>query len=146
MIDFEDLKGTLPMPVDNYQSFENCCVDQYNQNPTKSLADPIENQLHIICDSNATAFSWASGLVDKTFKSNGHWVVIVSHGNFLTVYINLDKLQVEVGDQIGSLQPLGTVAKINEKYQLEIELWEKGSKEKRTTGEKLDPIEWLEKK
>ena len=142
-VDFAQLKGILPIPVENYNAIKGCCIDQYNQSRTLTLADPFENQLRIACDSNTTAIAWAEGKVEKLLQSNSHWVVILSHNNFLTVYINLSNLQIEAGQDIKRLQPLGTVANVNGQYQLELELWHKESTGNSPTVEKLDPKEWI---
>jgi septal ring factor EnvC (AmiA/AmiB activator) len=66
-----------------------------------------------------------------------HWMVIVSHGEYFSVYAKMEKIKVKKGQKITSQTPLGVVAKSEAGfYDLQFQIW-KGQ-------QKLNPEEWLE--
>jgi septal ring factor EnvC (AmiA/AmiB activator) len=66
-----------------------------------------------------------------------HWMVIVSHGDYFSVYAKMEKIKVKKGQKITSQTPLGVVAKSEAGfYDLQFQIW-KGQ-------QKLNPEEWLE--
>jgi murein DD-endopeptidase MepM/ murein hydrolase activator NlpD len=66
-------------------------------------------------------------------------VVMVRHGQYLTVYARLKEVNVVKGDEVKRNDPLGIVFTNDEGLtQLEFQVW-KGN-------QKLDPEQWLAKK
>ena len=60
------------------------------------------------------------------FIANLNYVVIVRHGDYLTVYSNLQDVNVKKGDKVKTRQTLGTIA-ISEgesRSRLHFELWQ----------------------
>jgi murein hydrolase activator len=68
---------------------------------------------------------------------NNNNVVIIRHGEFLTVYSNLDKVYVKLGDKVGTKQAIGTIYtnKAESKTELHFEVWQSKTL--------LNPEEWL---
>lgn len=64
-------------------------------------------------------------------------VVIIRHGDYLTVYAHLDAVAVSMGQKVSVGSPIGTLyqSEENNAYELHFELW------KGTT--KLNPAKWL---
>ena len=64
-------------------------------------------------------------------------VVIIRHGEYLSVYTNLDSVQVKTGDKITSKQNIGAVTFNDEenKSEMNLQIW-KGQKI-------LNPEEWI---
>jgi septal ring factor EnvC (AmiA/AmiB activator) len=60
------------------------------------------------------------------FITNLNYVVIVRHGDYLTVYSNLKDVSVKKGDKVKTRQPLGTVftEQGESKSRLHFELWQ----------------------
>jgi murein hydrolase activator len=68
------------------------------------------------------------------------WLVIVRHGDYLTVYTNLSDVLVKTGDKVKLKQAIGTVMTNDEgQTELHFEVWKGG------VG-KLNPEEWLARK
>jgi septal ring factor EnvC (AmiA/AmiB activator) len=64
-------------------------------------------------------------------------VVIIRHGEYLSVYTNLESVQVKTGDKITSKQNIGAVTFNDEenKSEMNLQIW-KGQKI-------LNPEEWI---
>ena len=79
------------------------------------------------------------GVVSSIFRLDGyHNVVIVRHGEYLTVYAGLDALSVRKGDKVRTGQAIGTVfcdADNDSRSLLHFEI--------RREKQKLDPAEWV---
>lgn len=80
-----------------------------------------------------------SGVVSKVMKIPGHNnVIIIRHGNFLSVYSNLSQAYVKSGDKVSSKQSIGKVftdADEDNKTTLHFEIWKDNNK--------LNPSSWL---
>ena len=71
--------------------------------------------------------------------TNLHYVVIIRHGDYLTVYSNLLEVNVKKGDKVKTRQPIGTVYTDPDdgKTSIHFELWH---------GTALqNPAQWLRK-
>lgn len=67
---------------------------------------------------------------------NGKKVVIVRHGNYMTVYTNLEKAFVKVGTKVATKQPIGEVAVNEDKVsEINFQVW-KGS-------QRQNPASWI---
>ena len=66
-----------------------------------------------------------------------HKAVIMRHGEFISVYSNLEDVTVKMGDKLSVKQEIGTVVTSREdgKTMLHFEIW-KGST-------KLNPAKWI---
>lgn len=79
------------------------------------------------------------GVVSSIFRLEGyHNIVIVRHGEYLTVYGGLDRLAVRKGDKVRTGQSLGTIhsdAYDDNRTRLHFEI--------RREKQKLNPVEWV---
>jgi hypothetical protein len=75
----------------------------------------------------------------ERLKADHDQAVIMRHGEYLTVYANLENIEVKMGDKVSVKQPLGTVVTDREENRtvLHFELW-KGA-------EKQNPANWIAK-
>jgi len=79
-------------------------------------------------------------VVTKIFLvKGGKYVVILRHGNYLTVYQNLSEVYVNNGDKVKTKQSIGKLIDEENKdiVTLHFEIWEELSKQ--------NPEEWLSK-
>lgn len=91
-------------------------------------------------NSGETIKSVSAGRVTLVADSPGmQRVVMIRHGQYLTIYARLKDIQVEKGQMVNRNDPIGTVFTDPDGLsQLEFQVW-KGN-------EKLDPENWLTKK
>jgi septal ring factor EnvC (AmiA/AmiB activator) len=65
--------------------------------------------INIKGQSGAQARSVFDGTVSAIFNYSGSWVVIVSHGTYLSVYTNLANVSVSRGQKVTTRQTLGRI-------------------------------------
>ncbi|NNM95102.1 MAG: peptidoglycan DD-metalloendopeptidase family protein [Bacteroidia bacterium] len=130
---FESNKGKLPWPV-----VEGVIYKQFGEySPMPGIT---ENNLgiDIATTKGAVARAVFNGTVTHVVEvpSLGK-VVMIRHGEFLTVYANLNQVFVKVGDKVDIKQNIGTILFDSDegKADLQFQIW-KGQ-------DKLNPEEWL---
>ncbi len=135
---FEKSKGKLPWPTQSgivTQSFG------VHSHPVLKNVKVRNDGIGITTLEGTKARAVFSGEVMKIFAIPGaNQTVIVRHGNYLSVYKNLIKVKVSVGDIVAIKQELGTVfTNKNEGNDttLNFMIWKE--------MEKLDPEIWLSK-
>jgi len=105
--DFESNKGKLGWPVE-----KGLVTVRYGKQPhpiNRSLTIK-SNGVRIATEKNAIAKAVFSGEVTTVIKiKNANTVVMVQHGNYFTVYKNLNKVYVKKGDKVKIGQNLGKV-------------------------------------
>lgn len=103
---FEANKGKLPWPVKN-----GVIIGKYgdNQHPTQSKVVVHNNGIDISTEHGAEAFCVFNGEVFIVFNTGSTNVVMVRHGLYVTLYSNLDKVYVKVGDKVKTGQKLGVI-------------------------------------
>ena len=135
---FSNNKGKLPWPV-----IQGLIIEHFgtHQHPTLSDITIKNDGIEIATSKGAIARSVFDGEVTGVVNipSSGQ-VVIVRHGEYLSVYANLKDVYVKTGDKVKTKQTIGSILMDNEETQtdLHLEIW-KGQT-------KLDPEEWLFKK
>ncbi len=98
------------------------------------------NGIDITLSQKTDVFSIFKGEVRKIFKVPGsNLAIIIRHGRYLTVYTNLTKINVAVGQEINSYQKIGEISlqKGEETSILHFELWNENKTE--------DPLKWFRK-
>ncbi len=136
--DFEKNKGKLPWPVDN-----GIITGKFGkqQHPILKHITLTNNGLDIATKKGSVARALFEGKVSNTLYSpTFQWAVIVKHGQYFTVYSNLEEVQVSKGDDITTRQAIGSVyTDVSEgKTEVHLEVW-KGN-------DKLNPIKWIYKR
>lgn len=121
---FAGNKGRLPSPVD-----KGSVISSFGEHPHAEFQNiKIKNNgVDIVSAPGAQAKVIFEGEVSSVmFIANLNYVVIVRHGDYLTVYSNLDDVTVKKGDKVRTRQSLGTIStgQGESKSRLHFELWQ----------------------
>lgn len=133
--DFASNKGRLPWPI-----LTGTIVRGYGQQESKLLKGirTTSEGVDIAAKKNSVVRSIFNGKITKVARiPGGNDVVIIRHGDFLTLYSNLTNLVINIGDEVKAGQAIGTLytEKNAEQGILHFEIW----KEFRSQNPKL----WL---
>jgi len=135
---FSGNKGRLPWPVDN-----GVVTGKFGEHPHPVLAGikVKNNGIDVTTSANTQVRAVFEGTVSAIFNlPNDTKAVIVRHGDFLTVYANLQSVRVKKDEKVLTSTILGTVhtdASTNT-TMLHFEVWKEKSLE--------NPESWLRKK
>ncbi len=121
---FAGNKGSLPSPIDKGN-----IVSSFGEHPHAEFQNiKIKNNgIDISSVTGAKAKAIFEGEVSSViFIANLNYVVIVRHGDYLSVYSNLEDVTVKKGDKVKIRQTLGTVStgQGESKSRLHFELWQ----------------------
>jgi septal ring factor EnvC (AmiA/AmiB activator) len=121
---FAGNKGSLPSPVDR-----GSVISSFGEHPHAEFQNiKIKNNgIDISSVPGAKAKAIFEGEVSSViFIANLNYVVIVRHGDYLSVYSNLEDVSVKKGDKVKIRQSLGTVStgQGESKSRLHFELWQ----------------------
>ncbi len=121
---FAGNKGRLPSPVD-----KGAIISSFGEHPHAEFQNiKIKNNgIDIISASGSTAKVVFDGEVSSVlFIANLNYIVIVRHGDYLTVYSNLQNVTVKKGDKVKTRQTLGTISTSEgeSRSRLHFELWQ----------------------
>ena len=134
-LDFMNNKQKLPWPVEKGFISETYGKLEY---ATLEGVYVFNNGVNIRTNKDAVARAVFNGEVRNIINIPGsNYTVLVKHGEYFTVYSNLEEVSVKVGDKIKTKQAVGVVY-FNEKSgiaELHLEIWK--------NEEKLDPAQWL---
>ena len=134
---FVNNKGKLPWPV------ERGVISSSFGKHASVVSDKVtvtNNGIDIATTENAKARAVFDGEVASVTKLTGsNTVVILRHGEYFTVYSNLENVVVKRGDKVKTKQNLGTVhtSKTEDKTELHFELLKETSRQ--------NPANWLSK-
>ncbi len=131
-------QGSLAWPVER-----GTIVSKFGKHPHPVLKGVTtqNNGIDISVTSGTMARSvWAGECTGLTNIPGSGWLVIIRHGEYLTVYSQLEEANVKVGDQVKEKQNIGKVATDQQEgtTELHFEVWKSG-------GIKLDPEAWIAK-
>lgn len=132
--DFENNKGQLPWPVER-----GIISSSFGKHTHPLWKDVVVNNNGIDINSSkgAKAFTIFEGRVVYVLMVVDKYAVLVQHGEYFTLYSNLEQVFVKVDDKVMSRQPIGIVqtnAKEG-KTEIHLEIW-RGSN-------KMDPEAWI---
>jgi septal ring factor EnvC (AmiA/AmiB activator) len=135
---FAGNKGGLPWPVT-----QGTITSHFGKQPHPVLEGVFVNNngIDITTTPDAVARAVFDGEVTGVTNVPGSgWLVIVRHGEFLTVYAKLEEVFVKQGDKVKTKQNIGKISRDSEDNQtiLHFEVWKSG------IG-KMDPEQWLGK-
>lgn len=133
--EFDKAKGKLEWPVKGgvVTSF----FGEHDHPVIKSLK-VNNNGIDIEVAKRSSVSSVFKGQVSKIVAIPGYnWTVMIRHGNYLTVYANLETVKVVPGDTVSEGQLIGTLFGDSEDTRSFLHF------EVRREVEKLDPILWL---
>lgn len=134
---FVSNKGKLPWPV------ERGVVSSSYGKHASVVSDKVtvtNNGIDIATNSGASARAVFDGEVTSVTKLTGsNTVVIIRHGEYFTVYSNLENVTVKRGDKVKTKQNIGTVhtSKTENKTELHFELLKEQVRQ--------NPANWLSK-
>ncbi|MBK9400241.1 MAG: peptidoglycan DD-metalloendopeptidase family protein [Bacteroidetes bacterium] len=135
---FSGNKGALPWPVE-----QGIITGTFGEHPHKEFKNIVikNNGLDIQSAKGARARAIFEGTVSGIVSIPGAGkAVIIRHGDYLTVYSNMETVSVSSGDKVSTKQAIGTIGTSSEESRGEIhlEIWKNTSK--------LDPKVWLAKR
>ncbi len=134
---FDGNKGKLPVPVRG-----GVIIDRYgrHQHPTQSGLIVDNKGVNFAASRNADVLSVFAGEVTRVFFFQGlNNSVMIRHGNYLTVYSNLQTVAVKSGEKVKAGQLLGRLSSSSDSkdHVLHFEIW------RETTN--LNPELWIRK-
>lgn len=134
---FADHKGNLPFPVTGEARIVRGFGKQ--QHPQLPKVTINNSGIDIQASKGAKARAVFDGKVSAIFQQQGfNTIVMVRHGEYLTIYANLSKIDVKNGDTVSQGQSIGTIysnTSDNNRTTLHFEI--------RHEKDKLNPTQWL---
>lgn len=132
---FDQNKGKLPFPVSG-----GVIIDRYGTHAHPSQKGLMVNNkgVNIAAERGANVRAVFDGTVVKVFFFQGlNNSVLVRHGSYLTVYSNLETVNVKAGDKVSINQTLGRIYSGDnvENHMLHFEIWQE--------TQNLNPEAWL---
>lgn len=132
---FANNRGKLPWPVE-----EGIITALFGKQPHPTIENIfiVNNGIDLLTRKNAPAKAIFKGTVLADQFVPGHdFMLIIQHGNYYSVYSNLESLSVSRGQQVQVGQTIGVIREDPESGQSELhfELWQ--------DKERLNPSEWI---
>lgn len=133
--DFTNNKGKLPWPVRS-----GVVTMRFGKQPHPIVKSAIinNNGVRIDTDEGGKARAVFNGTVSEVQAVKGaNMAVMVRHGDYITIYNNLEKVFVKRGDNVTTEEELGEIAtsKTNGKTTLHFFIFK--------NTQKMDPAEWI---
>ncbi len=131
---FAGNQGKLPWPVAKCAKIRDFGTYSHPDVPSVTMQN---NGIDLATEAGATVRAVFQGEVSSVLEYIGTTIVIIKHGEYMTVYQNLGTVSVKAGDKVTTKQAIGTVAKntSSNTYELHFELWKNTSL--------LNPSNWL---
>ncbi len=130
-LDFQRGKQNLRWPI------KSGMVERFfgrQAHPTLSKIEIVNNGIDIRSDASTSVFASFSGEVAGKFTlPNGTQSVLIKHGEYYTVYSNMDHIYVDKGEPISTQQELGVLS--DDDRILHFEIWRQKTR--------LNPLDWL---
>lgn len=135
---FASNQGKLPWPVER-----GTIVSKFGKHPHPVLKGVTtqNNGIDISVSSGSMARAVFDGeCTGLTNIPGSGWLIIIRHGEYLTVYSQLEEALVKVGDKVKTKQNIGKVSTDQQEgtTELHFEVWKSG-------GIKLNPELWIAK-
>lgn len=128
---FENNRGKLPWPVASGQITERFGLHKVDQ------ASYTNDGVDITTGDGATVRAVFSGKVVMVQNIMGRTAVVISHGEYFTVYQNLRGVSVSTGNSVDTKQAIGTVANTDGVPLLKFQI--------RRVSAPLNPEAWISK-
>jgi len=132
---FRNNKGRLGWPVNN-----GVITGRFGKQPHPTLKriEITNNGVDIQTKAGENVFAVFEGEVAGVqYIPGNHYMVILRHGSYYTVYSNLETVQIEKGDQVGTKAVIGQLH-INEKTntsEVHFEVWKNKTR--------MNPVRWI---
>lgn len=134
---FESNKGRLPFPVTGSYKIERRFGRQAHPDMPNVVID--SPGIDVSVSPGAKARCVSDGTVSGVFSQDGYSkVVMVRHGQYITIYANLSQINVKTGDKVKAGQILGTIgtdSQYGNRHVLHFEI--------RLERTKLNPLSWI---
>jgi murein hydrolase activator len=134
---FSEDRGKLPWPV-----VQGTINESFGTHPHPILKDVTTNNngIDILTTPGATVRAVFRGTVVAVFSNPGyHNALLISHGQYYTVYADLDEIYVKKGDEVTTKQAIGKAFADPDKGTIvHLEIW--------NGTDKMDPEQWLTQK
>ena len=131
--DFSSSRGKLPWPVTKgvicqpYGEYEHPAIKGFMMN---------NNGVEICANKGSQARAVFEGEVTSiAISPTGGKLIIIRHGEYLSVYSNIGEVFVKQGDKVAIKQNIGTILDEDGKTSMNLQIW-KGQKT-------MDPSGWL---
>ena len=119
---FSANKGKLPWPIDRGIISETFGVHRH---PVLKNVKTKNNGVNIVSSKGAEARAVFSGeVVSVVTITTTNKAIIVKHGDYFSVYSNLDAVSVKKGDHLKTKENLGRVHTTKGKTELHFEIWQ----------------------
>lgn len=131
---FAQNRGRLPMPITGSYSV----VGHYGTYTVPGLRNvTLDNKgIDIRGQQGAQARAVFDGTVSSVFQYGGQYIVMVRHGQYISVYSGLQSVSVKKGTNVTTKQSLGTVGRNDDgHYVLHFQL--------RNLTSRLNPEQWV---
>lgn len=131
---FEANKGKLPWPVE--KGFISLGYGPY-KHPIADKVTLDNYGVNISTPPGAKVRACFDGTVSKVFTMDGkQWNVLINHGRYSTLYMNLSKVTVKADQKVTTKQNIGS-ASINEDGEsvINLQVWQE--------THKVDPSHWI---
>jgi septal ring factor EnvC (AmiA/AmiB activator) len=106
---FQFNKGKLPWPVSS-----GSITERYGRNPHPTLNGVVTNNngIDITCSEGSSVRAVFEGEVTSVFNIPGAGkVIIIKHGNYRSVYSNINENYVKIGAKVSTKQNIGSLIK-----------------------------------
>jgi len=136
-LDFTGNKGKLPWPVEKGIISENF---GQHEHPTLKGVIVVSNGVKILSPKNSEARCIFNGVVSSIISLPGTGKsVLINHGEYFTVYSNLEEVYVKPNEKVTTKQKIGKIRfdEKNGKTEMEIQVWKQTSIQ--------DPLMWMQK-
>ena len=134
--DFAENKGKLPWPTENGIITSTFGEHQHPLFPdVKIKNDGIDISTNAGTNARAIFNGKVSGIISIPGSSNK--AVIIRHGDYLSVYVNLSSVFVVVGETVKTKQNIGLIDSNDSKTELKFQIWYGSSRQ--------NPQDWIAK-
>ncbi|MFN7117540.1 MAG: murein hydrolase activator EnvC family protein [Saprospiraceae bacterium] len=128
---FRQRRGKLPWPVTNGVVTRSFGTQPH---PTLKGVKINNNGIDIRTEKASDVYAiFAGTVVGKQFVPGYQNMVIVQHGQYYSVYSNLEEVTVNRGDAIDAKQVIGRIS--NDRPEVHFEIWNE--------KQKMNPMEWI---
>lgn len=129
---FTENRGKLPWPV-----VKGLVVRGYGTQPHPTLQGiTVEsNGIYIATEEGSKARSVFEGTVLAIQSVSGQFAVYIQHGNYISIYNNIEQVYVKKGDKVGTKQEIGLIHtdRVTDKTILKFQMWRDTNRENPTS-------------
>ncbi|MDP3353625.1 MAG: peptidoglycan DD-metalloendopeptidase family protein [Flavobacteriaceae bacterium] len=129
---FTENRGKLPWPV-----VKGLVVRGYGKQPHPTLPgiNVESNGIYIATEEGSKARAVFEGTVLAIQSVSGQFAVYIQHGNYISIYNNLEQVYVKKGDKVSTKQDIGLIHtdRVTDKTILKFQMWRDTNRENPTS-------------